>query len=162
MSDLKSVLASEIRRLARKEVKAALLPLQAQVSALKKTVVLQNAKIKALGNRVPAQAIPEPETESASVADHPVRITAEGIVKLRRKLGLTQVQLATLLGASNFSVSHWELGKTKPREICKRKIAALRSLGKRELKRLLTEKGIASTAEPVAAKTSPAARGSRR
>ncbi|MDD5699307.1 MAG: helix-turn-helix domain-containing protein [Victivallaceae bacterium] len=154
MPDIKSVLASEIRRLARKEVKAALPPLRAQLSALKKTIAAQHVKIKVLEKSAPAAIMSKPETESRSVADRPVRITAESIVRLRRKLGLTQAQLGTLLGSSNFSVSHWEQGKSTPREACKRKIAGLRDLGKRELKRRLTEKGIIPTVEPAAAKTS--------
>ena len=155
MPDIKKVLASEICRLARKEAKAALKPLQAQITTLRKTIAAQNAKIKALEKRIPA-TVPKPKTESQPATDRQVRITAESIGKLRRKLGLTQVQLATLLGVSNFSVSHWELGKTSPRDAFKCKIAALRDMGKRELKRLLKEKGI-TPAEPAGAKTSAAA-----
>ncbi|MFA6716682.1 MAG: helix-turn-helix domain-containing protein [Victivallaceae bacterium] len=152
MPDIKKVLASEICRLARKEAKAALKPLQAQVSALRKTIAAQNAKIRTLEKRIPAAA-PKPKTESQPATDRKVRITAESIVKLRRKLGLTQAQLATLLGVSNFSVSHWELGKTLPRDAFKGKIATLRDMGKRELKLLLKEKDI-TPAEPARAKTS--------
>lgn len=155
MPDIKKVLASEICRLARKEAKAALKPLQAQVSALRKTIVAQNKKIKALEKRIPAVA-PKPKTESQPVASHQVRITAESIAKLCRKLGLTQMQLAALLEVSNFTISHWELGKTSPRDAFKGKIAALRDMGKRELKRLMKEKEI-TPAEPTAAKTSAVA-----
>ena len=152
MPDIKKVLASEISRLARKEIKTTLKPLQAQVSALRKTIAAQNTKIKALEKRIPAAA-PKPKTESQTATDRQVRITAESIAKLRRKLGLTQVQLATLLGVSNFSVSHWELGKTAPREAYKCKIASLRDMGKRELKRLLKEKNITPVVKPAEAKT---------
>lgn len=142
MPDIKSVLASEIRRLSRKEAKAALKPLQVQVSALRKTIAAQNAKIKVLEKRIPTAIAPKPKTESLPVTNRKVRITNESIIKLRRKLGLTQTQFATLLEVSNFSVSHWELGKTTPRDAFKQKIAALRNIGKRKLKHLLDEKGI--------------------
>jgi len=153
MPDIKKVLASEISRLARKEAKAALKPLQAQVSTLRKTVAAQNARIRALEKRIPAAVAPKPKSESLPVTNRKVRITTESIVKLRRKLGLTQAQLAALLGVSNFSVSHWELGKTSPRDAFKCKIAALRDMGKRELKCLLKGKNIIP-AEPAGAKTS--------
>jgi len=153
MPDIKKVLASEIRRLARKEAKAALKPLQTQVSTLRKTIAAQNAKIRALEKRIPAAVAPKPKAESLPIVGE-VRITAESIIKLRRKLGLTQMQLAVLLEVSNFSVSHWELGKTTPRDAFKRKIAALRDMGKRELKRLLKEKGINPVVKPAEVKTS--------
>ena len=156
MPDIKKVLASEICRFARKEAKAALKPLQAQVSALRKTIAAQNAKIKALEKRIPAAVVPKPKTESQRATDRQVRITAESIAKLRRKLGLTQMQLAALLEVSNFTISHWELGKTSPREAYKCKIAALRDMGKRDLKRLLKEKDITPD-EPMEVKTSAAA-----
>ncbi|MDD5728223.1 MAG: helix-turn-helix domain-containing protein [Victivallales bacterium] len=155
MPDIKSVLASEIRRLARKEVKVVLKPLQMQISGLKKTIAAQNKKIKTLGKNIPAVTIPKPETQSPPAAARQIRISPESIARLRRKLGLTQTQLAVLLDSTNFSVSHWELGKTKPREIYKRKIAALRTMGKRELKRLLAEKGITQTSEQVTSGTAP-------
>jgi hypothetical protein len=66
------------------------------------------------------------------------------------------MQLAALLEVSNFSVSHWELGKTSPRDDYKRKLAALRDMGKRELKRLLKEKGITPVVKPAKVKTSSA------
>ncbi|MDD5599617.1 MAG: helix-turn-helix domain-containing protein [Victivallaceae bacterium] len=156
MPDIKKVLASEISRLAKKEIKTALKPLQAQLSALRKTLAAQNAKIKALEKRIPAAVASKPKTESQPATDRQVRITAESIAKLRRKLGLTQMQLAALLEVSNFSVSHWELGKTAPREDYKHKIAALRDMGKHELKRLLKAKGVTPTTEPTKVKPSSA------
>jgi DNA-binding transcriptional regulator YiaG len=143
MQDIKSVLASEIRRLARKEVKAAFQPLREQISALKKSVSEQRAKIKTLEKRAPAA--PRRKNEIIPVSeDKAVRISPQWIIRLRQKLGLTQEQFALLLGTSNFSVSHWELGKTTPRDAFKRKIAALRGMGKRELKHLLEEKDAAA------------------
>jgi|GEM_PF-605257 len=142
MPDIKSVFASEIRRLAKKEVKTALQPLHALISTLRKTIAAQATKIKALEKRSPA--VPKPEKTILPISDKPVRISPVWIIKLRQKLGLSQSQFAALLDASNFSVSHWENGKAAPREAYKRKIAALRGLGKRELNKLLTEKGIVS------------------
>ncbi len=104
--------------------------------------------------RIPAAVAPKLKTESLPATNRKVRISTESIIKLRRKLGLTQAQLATLLGVSNFSVSHWELGKTSPRDAFKGKIAALRDMGKRELKRLLKEKGISPVVKPAGVKTS--------
>lgn len=153
MPDIKSILASEIRRLAKKEVKTALQPLQGQILALKKTISAQNAKIKALEKCRPAT--PKNKTEITPVTDKQVRLTPERIIKLRQKLGLTQGQFATLLDSNTFSVSHWENGKATPRDVFKRKIAALRGLGKRKLSKLLADKSAVST--PAPATPAPAA-----
>ena len=64
------------------------------------------------------------------------------IKQWREKLGLKRAQYAKLLDVSPLSVTHWESGSTVPRETQKRRIAELRDLGKRELKKLCMEKGI--------------------
>ena len=155
MPDIKNVFASEIRRLAKKGVKVALQPFQAQISKLRKTISEQNAKIKTLEKRVPT-ALPQKKEITPVAENKTVRMSPQWIIKLRQKLGLTQGQFAILLGTSNFSVSHWELGKTTPRDAFKRKIAALRGIGKRELKRLLEENGkdkaVKTTVKPKAKK----------
>lgn len=47
------------------------------------------------------------------------------IKEIRKKLCLTQGELANLLGVSMQSVSNWECGKAKISIKCKRKILAL-------------------------------------
>ena len=47
-------------------------------------------------------------------------------------LGLTQAELATLLGVSYLSVHKWEGGKAQPRAVQLQKIAAVMKMGKRE------------------------------
>lgn len=143
MPDIKQVLSEEIRRLAKKELKAAIVPLQSQIAALKKTVAEQSRRLQALERCCPAAepaapAVKKAAPEAAAEAKVP-RITAERIVKLRQKLGLTQAQFAALLGVNQFTASRWELGRNRPREAQKRKICALRDMGKIELKKLMAE-----------------------
>jgi len=147
MPDLKNALASEIRRLARKEVKAAILPFHSQITALKKVITEQKTAIKALEKRLPKPS--RTATTLTPVTDKAVRLSPARIIRLRQKLGLTQGQFAALLGTSNFSVSHWELGKTTPQSAYKNKIAALRGLGKRQIKQLLDQLKPASTPAPA-------------
>ena len=59
------------------------------------------------------------------------------IRELRRENGLTQSEFAKILGVSSHTVSIWELGKVSPRQDAKTAICALRTLGKREIKRRL-------------------------
>ena len=50
---------------------------------------------------------------------------ADGILKLRAKLNLSQEELAKLLGVSFASVNRWETGRYEPTIKVKRKLAPL-------------------------------------
>ena len=141
MADLKQLLNDEIRRLARKEIKVSLAPMAETIAALKRQVAEQKKQIAALSRAMPA---PEAKAESiaASIAkpsDKKVRINAAGIIRLRGKLGVTQAELAKLLNVAMHTVSVWEQGRRIPRGAHKAQLAALRGIGKREIKRLLAE-----------------------
>ncbi len=135
--DIKQAFSEEIRRLARKEIKAAMQPVLSNVSALKKIVAEQKRQIAALEKRcgvsceaaAPAAKVAEPEKS--------VRINAAGILRLRTKLGLTQEEFAKVLGVAMHTVSVWEQGRRAPRHAHKVRICALRGIGKRELKKML-------------------------
>ena len=137
--DIKQVLNDEIRRLARKEIKAAVNPLVAAVSALRKQIAEQKRQIAALEKRC---AVPETDAPPvAAIADDgdykQVRLNAAGILRLRTKLGLTQGEFAKVLGVAMHTVSVWEQGRRTPRHTHKVRICALRGIGKRELKKML-------------------------
>lgn len=139
--DIKQALNDEIRRLARKEIKAAVAPLTGTISALKKQVAEQKRQIAALEKRC---AVAEPAAPAiAAVAEDgdekQVRLNAAGILRLRTKLGLTQGEFAKVLGVAMHTVSVWEQGRRTPRRAHKVRICALRGIGKRELKKMLGE-----------------------
>ena len=145
MPDIKQVLNEEIRRLARKELKSFLLPIAKQLSEQKKVISELKKQIAELGKRIPpvekkVQTIAESDLEEAKK----LRLTAAGIVKIRKKLGISQSKLAALLGVSGHTVSLWEIGRVAPLNSTRAAICALRSMGKREIKRRLAEIG-----EPV-------------
>ncbi len=152
MPDVKSVLSEEIRRLARKEVKTAVAPLQETISALKKVVAEQRRQLAALQKAVaPLQASAESETAEQPAVEKKIRLNAAGIARIRRKLKLTQGELSLLLDVSLSTISHWELGRCAPRAEQKRKLAELRHVGKRRLAEMLTEKSqAAATVAPEA------------
>jgi len=141
MADFKQLMSEEIRRLARKEVRAALAPMAETVAALKKQIAEQKKQIAELAKAMPASAA-KAEPLAASIAkpsDKKVRINAAGILRLRGKLGVTQSELAKLLNVAMHTVSVWEQGRRIPRGAHKAQLAALRSAGKREVRRLLAE-----------------------
>ena len=145
MPNIQQLLADEIRRLARKEAKLMLEPLQAKMIEMRKTIAELRRLVK-----VQVKNVPAPVGENAAAPkERKVRVSGERIAKLRAKLKLTQSEFAELVGVNRISVSHWELGKNTPGEAQKRKIAAVRDLGKRELKKMLEEKKNVSTPEPA-------------
>lgn len=140
--DIKQAFSDEVRRLARKEIKSVVAPLQETISSLKKLVAEQKKQIAALERRCPETSgdersaiVDEFEVESGKN----VRINAAGIVRLRNKLGLTQAEFAKVVGVAMHTVSVWEQGRRVPRKSQKVRICALRKVGKRELKRRLAE-----------------------
>ena len=146
MSDLKQVLSDEIRRLARKEIKQAIQPLQANIVALRRQI----SELKKLYSEASRKAeILQKKTAEVSgiefVEEEPkLRLNAAGIVRIRTKLKLTQSEFAKLLDVSMHTVSSWEKGKSYPRAGVKAKICSLRTTGKREIKARLAADGPAA------------------
>jgi len=139
MPDLKQVLNDEIRRLARKEVKLAVAPLQASVVALRKQISELKKSLAATGKTIAVirkdSGAPVEEVEEKAPQ---LRLNAAGIIRIRSKLKLTQGEFAKVLGVSMHTISSWEKGKSYPRAGVKARICALRTAGKRQIKALLT------------------------
>jgi len=67
------------------------------------------------------------------------------IKKLRARLGISQGQLARLVGVSGPAVAFWEQGKSRPEGQNRAALVALRGVGRREVKRMLAEKAGSET-----------------
>jgi DNA-binding transcriptional regulator YiaG len=141
MSTLAVALKTEIRRLARKEVKEvtgsaakAVAKYRRDIAALKrlcrehekKIAFLQAQERKRLGDQ-----------EVSNGAANGTRFSAKSVRSQRKRIGLSATDYAKLVGVSPLSIYHWEQGKTRPRKEQVTKLAALRGIGKREaLKKL--------------------------
>jgi len=62
------------------------------------------------------------------------------IKKLRVRLGITQGELATIVGVSTSAVGSWEYGNAKPEGHNREALVALRKLGKRDVAGILAAK----------------------
>lgn len=145
MSDIRKVMNAEIRRLAKKEIKVALAPILATNSALKKRVAEQEKRIKQLEARAASGAAQTPAAipgKAEDAKEKKIRLTPDRIRKIRAKLALSQAQFAKILGVNTQSVNFWENGKTTPRPLLKKEMAAIRDMGKREIAKLFAEKEI--------------------
>ena len=120
MADIAKVLKEEIARLARKEVKKAVVPLRGRllslarmvsrqkktINSLEKTIARQN-KLVAAARPVPKPA-PEEEVKKA-------RISPRLIKSQRKRLKLKQAEFTRLLGVSVATLRSWEQGRSQPR-----------------------------------------------
>jgi DNA-binding transcriptional regulator YiaG len=68
------------------------------------------------------------------------RLTPSGIRSLRKKLGVSQRELANLTGVTMGAVALWEKGTFKPKEEKIAKLMELRKLGKKQVKEMLPGK----------------------
>lgn len=138
MANIGSLLKAEISRVARKELrgetqalKKSITQYRGQIADLKRRTQALEQQIKRLG-KVSAKAgavQAQPEAESGSK----IRYSAKSLAAQRRRLGLSAASLAQLLGVSALSIYKWEGGSTRPRAKQIEAIAALRSMGKREV-----------------------------
>ena len=144
MGKVEGIIKSEILRLAKKEIRKVSRPLgrdlrslKSVVSQLRRTVIglqrITTSQQKELGkSKTPLGATPEEVEES--------RFSPRLIGSLRRRLGITQKELAILTGVSVGAAHLWEVGQFKPKDEKRAVIVALRKLGRREVRKLLEEK----------------------
>ena len=139
MPDFKQTFQDEVRRLARKELKA----LDEKIAEQKKTI---NALLKRVNELEKKQAVPAAAavTPAAAPAEEDkgrkIRFSAKSLQKFRKKFAISQKALAALLDVTPFTVSHWEIGKNRPRPNQIEAFSALAKLGKRKLYALVAEK----------------------
>lgn len=138
MSSFANTLKSEIARVARKEMKDEILSLRkattahrSEIASLKRDVKALASLLKKAQRAVKATDAPA-QPDEATLSPRPRRFSAEKLGAHRAHLGISQAQMAQLLGASALSVYKWESGKVQPRAAQLERIAAVLKLGKRE------------------------------
>ena len=137
MNTLINALKAEIVRLARKELKGDLLALRKITAAQRSEIAALKREIKALQGQVKSNQKTLKTVQPAAPAEdeaprRALRFNAEGFAAQRARLGISQAQMAQLVGASTLSIYKWETGKVRPRAAQLERIAAVRQLGKRE------------------------------
>ena len=136
MPNIGTVLKSEISRVSRKEVrgetqslKKSISQYRTQIADLKRRMQALERQVKRLGKVAARAGAPQAEVEPTTK----IRFSAKSLIAQRHRLGLSAAALARLLGVSALSVYKWESGNTRPRAKQIEAIAALRSMGKRDV-----------------------------
>jgi DNA-binding transcriptional regulator YiaG len=140
MTTLAVALKEEIRRLARKEIKAAtqatakaVAQHRREIAKVKRQLREQEKKIATLqkGKPLPQQV------------DDSVRFSARSVKAQRTRIGLSAADYARLVGVSPLTIYNWEHGKSRPRKEQFAQLVAIRGIGKREaLGRLEESSGV--------------------
>ncbi len=141
MSDIKAVLKDMVVRLARREIKSKVGPLERKIKELKKSAKLmqkmldrQHKETLVIAKRViPSEKISSLPSEIIQKS----RLSPKLILKLRKKKKLTRLEFAKVLGVSSHTVYLWENGKSEPKSALKSKIISLRDVGRREISKIL-------------------------
>ena len=139
MPDFKQSFQDEVRRLARKELKA----LDEKIAEQKKTISALLKRVNDLEKKQVASAVAAAKAPAAPAEEEKgrkIRFSAKSLQKFRKKYAISQKALAALLDVTPFTVSHWEIGKNRPRTAQIEAFYALMKLGKRKLYALLQEK----------------------
>jgi DNA-binding transcriptional regulator YiaG len=167
MGKLDTILKSEIVRLSKREMRKVTVPLGRDVRSLKSTVS-QLRKTVSLLERFAVRQQSEMASERSKLqADaeevRKARFSPRLIRLLRKRLAITQRELAALAGVTVGAIYQWEQGLFEPRDDKKKALVALRKLGRREVKRLLGEKKTTALAKKkTPARRSPTRRKRKR
>ena len=147
MPNVAAVLKQEIARIAKKQAKGLALPVKKDAIALKRAVAELRRLTSVLARDLKAltedvrKRIPAPA--AAPIEGKRMWVFSKGVIALRRRLNLSQVQFAKLIGVSSQSVALWESngGKLDLRASTRARIAAVRGIGAREARRQLEAMG---------------------
>ena len=160
MGKMEGVFRIEVVRLARREVNKATGSLRRDILSLKRTSSEFRRTILEL-KRFAGRQLKQLEQKEAQLSATPeeikkARFLPRLIRAIRKRLDLSQRQLAMLSGVTVGAVHQWETGKFVPKDEKKGVLVALRKLGRREARRLVSSKTVQSSPKR------PKRRGSRR
>jgi len=136
MPNLAATLKEEIRRLAKKEIKAqtdstkqAVAQYRRDIAKLKRSLQAQQKEINALKSQQRKRtARPQADEEAVESA----RFSSKSVRSQRRRLGLSAADYAKLVGVSPLTIYNWEKGKNRPKAAQLAALVAVRGIGKRE------------------------------
>lgn len=136
MTSLAVALKDEIRRLARKEIKAHTGPTSQAVAQFRKEIAKLKRQSREYERKIAFLESQERQrlgkVESTNGADDGARFSARSVKSQRRRTGLSAADYAKLVGVSGLTIYNWENGKSRPRAEQLASLLAVRGLGKRQ------------------------------
>jgi len=142
LPNIASVLKEEIARLVRRQfrgetenLKKASSRYRSDIAALKRRIDTLEKQISRLEKMAPKNVAPTADKES----EKKLRFKPQGVRAQRTRLGLSAPEMGALMGVSAQTIYNWEAGTTRPRAEQLVVIAAVRKMGKREVKARLDQ-----------------------
>ena len=147
MAKMESVIKSEVIRLSSREMRKVSVPLRRDVRQLKGMVSQLRRSVSELGRFMAQQEKLKPRQEKPVLAS-PEEVGksrfSPGLLRsLRKKLGITQKELAVLAGVTIGAAHLWETGKFRPKKDKIALLVGLRKLGPGGVRKLLEERSAA-------------------
>ena len=144
MGKVGSIINSEIIRLTKREMRKVSIPLERDVRLLKNTVSQLRKSVLTL-ERFAAQKQKELSKREIRLEAPPEeikqsRFSPRLLQSLRKRLGITQKELAILAGVTLGAAHLWETGKFRPKDNKMGVLVALRKLNRRQVRELLNQK----------------------
>lgn len=147
MNTFSNAFRAEVVRMARKELKPELQSMRKAITSHRSEIAALKREVKALASQLKATQrltkVPIAPKASA-VVDQPKPaaggdFNAQAFADKRAELGITQKQMAQLVGASPLSVYKWESGQVRPRAAQQVRISEVLKMGKRKALALLSQ-----------------------
>ncbi len=142
MPNIGALLKQEIVRLARREIRAQVQPIQKASAQYRRDIAALRRQVATMvrqGALLQRRALDRPPPAPTSASTTKMRFVAKGLKSQRSSLGVSAADYGRLVGVSAQSIYSWEQGHSTPRPEQLQKIAALRSIGKREAKQRLEQ-----------------------
>ena len=133
MPNFAGALKGEIRRLARKEVRASVAPIRKVVAALRRRVAQQKRLIAELLRSAKRSMKTVRTADVPEAQGSQIRFSPQWVKKHRKKLKMSRRLYANLVGVSAQTIFGWETGRARPRRGALEAWRKIRSMGKREL-----------------------------
>jgi len=135
--NLNKALAEAIAKTSAKATRKPITGLRRDVAMLKREVAELKRVLRTLQRQAPAAAPAETQEQEAPR----LRPTSKAVLKLRRRLGISQAEFAKLAGVSALTVCKWEGagGRIRMRGPALAGFARVRAMGKREATKALSE-----------------------
>ncbi|NLF09085.1 MAG: helix-turn-helix domain-containing protein [Pirellulaceae bacterium] len=137
MSNVATALKEEIRRLARKEIRAmvgttqkAVAQYRRDIAELKRQLGRQDKKVETLKKKLVAQGAERENIEDDDLSG--ARFSARSVKAQRRRLKLSAADYGKLIGVTALSIYNWESGKSRPRKAQLDALVRIRGIRKRD------------------------------
>jgi len=142
MANIATILKDEITRLARKEVKRQTEVLRKASAQHRKYIASLKQQVSNLQREVAGlekQALKQSASISPTASKKSTRFSAKGLRSHRNRLGLSAAAYGKLIGVTGQTVYKWENETVRPRAQQVEALAAVRSIGKKEVQALLVK-----------------------